>query len=288
MGKHQKVDIKPEEHFRLKDGRVLKDLHELVDALKDMDKNTFEHHVNELKNDFGSWIKHVFKYDDIADLVFKLKDKEGMLKALESKLLELEKDAGSEVAEKIREEIKEVRKIKQDLIKKVANPAKKTLNVPEKKFQETPRQNVVKTSMGHIPVEKIEPLEGVVDFLTYLQNHKEYVGTITGNLKEPAKLILEKSDLRRFFSILSYDDGTKTREQILQHAIDEAKRQKYKFGRVVIVGDTTKDIEAGKYVNAFTVAVATGSDSLLTLKEKNPDIVLQTLRKYQHILEAIK
>ena len=63
-----------------------------------------------------------------------------------------------------------------------------------------------------IPVEKIEPLEGVVDFLTYLQNHKEYVGTITGNLKEPAKLILEKSDLRRFFSILSYDDGTKTRE----------------------------------------------------------------------------
>ena len=135
---------------------------------------------------------------------------------------------------------------------------------------------------------KIEPLEGVVEFLTYLQNNHEYLGAVSGNLRLPAELILEKASLMNFFNILSFDDGTKTRERIVQHAIDEARRQKYKFGRVVVVGDTTKDVEAGKYVNAFTVSVATGSDSLLALKEKNPDIALSTLKDYKLILEAIR
>lgn len=113
-----------------------------------------------------------------------------------------------------------------------------------------------------ISLRKIEPLEGVVEFLTDLRNRHEYIGAVTGNLKVPAELILEKAGLMDFFNIFSYADGAKTREQIIQHAIDEARKQRYRFNKVIVIGDTTYDIKAGKYVNAFTVAVATGSDSV--------------------------
>ncbi len=117
-------------------------------------------------------------------------------------------------------------------------------------------------------LERIEPLESVVECITYLKNKKEYLGVITGNLKEPAEFILYKSNLRSYFSIFSYDDGKSTRTQILQRGIEEARNLKHNFSRVVVVGDTTNDIEAGKDVNAFIVAVATGSNSLEKLQEK--------------------
>ena len=134
----------------------------------------------------------------------------------------------------------------------------------------------------------IEPLDGVVKFLTCLQRNNQYIGVVTGNLKEPVDLILKRSGLGGFFSLISCDDGKSTREQILERAIDEASKRKYDFNRVVVIGDTTRDIEAGKYINAFTVAVATGSEDLETLKGKNPDITLQSLNDYREILAVLK
>lgn len=143
-------------------------------------------------------------------------------------------------------------------------------------------------------LETIEPLEGVVESLKYLQNRNEYKGVVTGNLKEPAEFILNKSSLINFFSILSCDDGNSTRTQIFQRAIDEARNRRYDFDRVIVIGDTTKDIEAGKYAGAFTVAVATGSDSIeklqgkiKTLKYEGSSIVVPNLRNYQSIYQDI-
>lgn len=60
---------KPEEQFVLSNGRVLKNLHELRNALLSMDDGTFRYHVNTEKNDFSNWIRHVFGDADLADKI---------------------------------------------------------------------------------------------------------------------------------------------------------------------------------------------------------------------------
>ena len=151
-------------------------------------------------------------------------------------------------------------------------------------------------------VQKIEPLDGVLDFLRFLKSKGDYLGAFTGNLKEPGELILEKTDLKDFFSIMSYADGKKEKEQIVQHAIEQAERKKYDFNRVVIIGDTIYDMKAGndlkeKYLERykiFVVGVATSSNDpntleqrIYALQEKNPDIVVPSLKYYQRILEKL-
>ncbi|MEM4637564.1 MAG: acetate/propionate family kinase [Candidatus Woesearchaeota archaeon] len=62
--------ISPEHYFILKGGTVIKSLEELVVVLKNIDKETFEYHVNSEKNDFSNWIRYVFKLERLADNIY--------------------------------------------------------------------------------------------------------------------------------------------------------------------------------------------------------------------------
>jgi len=53
----------------LHNGKLLKDLDELVHFLRIVDKKTFEYHVNDSKNDFANWIKYVFKNKRLAETI---------------------------------------------------------------------------------------------------------------------------------------------------------------------------------------------------------------------------
>ncbi|MBI2656148.1 hypothetical protein HYX03_00225 [Candidatus Woesearchaeota archaeon] len=58
----------PEEHhFIVADGRKIKNIIELADALETMSEEIFMHHANELKNDFSSWVKDVFYDHSLAE-----------------------------------------------------------------------------------------------------------------------------------------------------------------------------------------------------------------------------
>lgn len=63
--------------FFLNDGRVVKNLYELAEALTNMKEKTFKHHVNKKKNDFSEWIKEVIQEEKLANEVARLvmKDK---------------------------------------------------------------------------------------------------------------------------------------------------------------------------------------------------------------------
>ena len=52
-------DVPQDKRFLCQDGRVIKNLHELEIALKDMGEETFRNHANEAKNDFANWVKDV-------------------------------------------------------------------------------------------------------------------------------------------------------------------------------------------------------------------------------------
>ena len=84
------ADVHPDHHFQVKDGRRIKNLHELVDILKNMDDETFRHHVNDEKNDFRSWIRDIIRDDELVLNLAKSKTREGMIHSVQSRLKILE------------------------------------------------------------------------------------------------------------------------------------------------------------------------------------------------------
>lgn len=72
-------DVPDEKVFWLNDGRVLKNLKELKEALRNMEDHVFFHHVNKERNDFYNWIKEVVKDSKLAKGIQRVKTKAGML-----------------------------------------------------------------------------------------------------------------------------------------------------------------------------------------------------------------
>ena len=62
-------------HFVVADGRKLKNIIELADALETMSEEIFRHHVNEAKNDFSSWVKDVFYDHSLAEDIARAKNR---------------------------------------------------------------------------------------------------------------------------------------------------------------------------------------------------------------------
>jgi len=57
----------PEEYvFRCCDGRVVRDMKQLGEALTSMTDETFAYHSNEEKKDFGNWVKDVIGDEKLA------------------------------------------------------------------------------------------------------------------------------------------------------------------------------------------------------------------------------
>ena len=79
-------NIKPEEYFYLKNGRVLKNLYEFTNSLASMDDETFKHHVNKERNDFAEWIRHVLKDEGLANQISRLKNRGSILKKINKRL----------------------------------------------------------------------------------------------------------------------------------------------------------------------------------------------------------
>ena len=55
-------NVSPEHYFRLTNGDSIKNVKELVRALRGMDDSTFMHHVNSEKNDFAKKSKKEIFY----------------------------------------------------------------------------------------------------------------------------------------------------------------------------------------------------------------------------------
>jgi hypothetical protein len=76
--------VKPEEYFILRNGIVLKNLHDLVDILEIIDDENFNFHVKAGKNDFAEWTRHVFKDENLANQLMKSKSRMEMIEVLEN------------------------------------------------------------------------------------------------------------------------------------------------------------------------------------------------------------
>lgn len=80
----QKTILPEEKWFTLKNGKKLSTINDLKESLKYVDDDIFHHHVTSQKNDFSSWIRHVFMDAKLADKIMSAKSKNELVSILEN------------------------------------------------------------------------------------------------------------------------------------------------------------------------------------------------------------
>ena len=81
-------EIKPENHFVLCDGKIVKNYIELTKQLETMKDDVFYYHVTGEKNDFANWINDVFKEEQLANDLRASKSRIEMIALLYKNLFE--------------------------------------------------------------------------------------------------------------------------------------------------------------------------------------------------------
>jgi hypothetical protein len=80
------ADVEPEKSFWLNDGRMLKNLKELAQALETMDGALWSFHANAEKNDFASWVEDVFGQKQLGSALRKTKSARTAAKRINEKI----------------------------------------------------------------------------------------------------------------------------------------------------------------------------------------------------------
>jgi hypothetical protein len=80
------ADTDPEKSFWLSNGRTLKNLKELKEALETMDPEVWRNHVSVEKNDFANWVEGVFGDKQLGLSLRKVKSPKTAAKRVASKL----------------------------------------------------------------------------------------------------------------------------------------------------------------------------------------------------------
>lgn len=77
-----KTEIPRDKWFFTVNGLAFRNVFELRAALPEMPEWVFAHHCNANKNDFATWVKHVFKAENLADRMLKAKTKNDLIATL--------------------------------------------------------------------------------------------------------------------------------------------------------------------------------------------------------------
>jgi hypothetical protein len=77
--------------FVCSDGKILSNLEELVRELSKMDKNVFDFHVNNSKNDFSTWIYDCLGDIELAENLRETKNITSSLKVIRPRIVYLKK-----------------------------------------------------------------------------------------------------------------------------------------------------------------------------------------------------
>ncbi len=134
-------------------------------------------------------------------------------------------------------------------------------------------------------------LPGVPQLLDHLHAHPDFhLGLLTGNLERTALLKLEKVGLAHYFPIGGYGSDCHQRENLGRFAVERATRHygtSYAPEQVWIVGDTERDVQAARAIQARVLAVATGRYSRGELEEHLPDACLDDLAALEVVLQEL-
>ncbi|MBN1532515.1 MAG: HAD hydrolase-like protein [Spirochaetes bacterium] len=116
------------------------------------------------------------------------------------------------------------------------------------------------------------------------------LGVLTGNFRSGAAVKLERFDLGGFFRFGVYGDDVTDRNEMPPVARDLARAitgVDLSYGDMVIVGDTSHDIECARSVSAVSLCVGTGWDDRENLIALEPDFYFDDLGDTDAVVRAI-
>ncbi len=134
------ADVPEDKVFYLYDGRILKNLLELKEALEDMEDYVFNHHVNPERNDFCNWIEFVILDKDLANELRRVKTKQSTIKKIK---LAIVRELKKRTAAKEKKTAKKAVKTAKKTVKKKATK-KKTVKKKATKKKTAKKKSTVK------------------------------------------------------------------------------------------------------------------------------------------------
>jgi len=119
-----------------------------------------------------------------------------------------------------------------------------------------------------------------------------FLGLVTGNVFEGARIKLESANLYQYFPVGSYGDDSKDRNDlppIAQKRAENHYRQFFSSENIWIIGDSIHDISCAKHNGLRCLAVSTGKTRKEDLIAANPEFLendLSNLERIQYILNT--
>ncbi len=123
-------------------------------------------------------------------------------------------------------------------------------------------------------------MPGVATLLPLLTDAGILLGIVSGALEAAAHIKLARAGLNRFFAFGGYGSDSSDRAELTRLAIERAGRihgHPLDAARLLVVGDTPRDIDAAHAAGAIAVGVATGKYTVEALRDAGADHVLTTL-----------
>ncbi|MEM9068399.1 MAG: HAD family hydrolase [Myxococcota bacterium] len=154
-----------------------------------------------------------------------------------------------------------------------------------REFDETLFVAIVEAYLVHLAREvgastEYHVMEGAADLLRRCAAADVALGLGTGNVRRGAEIKLERGDLAAHFGFGGFGDDAEDRGELLRAGARRgASALKVPLAdcRVVVVGDTPRDIDAAAAIGAECVAVATGGYGAEELQAYNPALVVESL-----------
>jgi phosphoglycolate phosphatase len=142
-------------------------------------------------------------------------------------------------------------------------------------------------------IQRGHALPGAREVLAAFRDSGEIVQSVlSGNIFQNAITKLKAFDLDGFMDceVGGYGSDHAVRAKLVSFAQERASVKHYtRFDRAntVLIGDTLRDVQAGREGGAHVVAVATGPDSAESLLAAGADAVMPDLRDTQAVMNAV-
>lgn len=141
------------------------------------------------------------------------------------------------------------------------------------------------TTQGHVK-------PGITELLRALQEVEGiFLGLLTGNLEEGARLKLGPFGLNPFFPVGAYGSDAEDRNELLPVAMERLSQDHgiaVDPAECVVVGDTPRDVACARVHGAPCIAVATGPYPIEALKAAGADLALPDLSDTARVLRWLK
>jgi phosphoglycolate phosphatase-like HAD superfamily hydrolase len=151
--------------------------------------------------------------------------------------------------------------------------------------------------LGHLAAQLPQPgsrkgvMPGVRALLDALASRDDvYLALLTGNYEDAARLKLEYFDLWRYFACGAFGDDAPDRNGLLPKALARVEAcggPRVPGSASIVIGDTPLDVACAQAGGARSIAVATGSHSVVQLREAGADVVFTDLSDTDAVLASI-